>query len=1157
MTEPLPIEDAAARAQALDPARSFIVQAPAGSGKTELLVRRYLVLLARVDHPEEILAITFTNKAAGEMRDRVLKALASANAETPPAEPHKHETWKLARTVRARDADKGWGIEQNPKRLRVQTIDALCLLLARQLPLSAGFGAVPAVVEDAHELYRLAARETIALLETGEHWTGAVERLLRHLDNDIGKIEELLARMLARRDQWLRHVTGGRNQPRFADGIEARATGQGWPACGFERQALEAALGRVIADALADAADAVPRTEAGEIAALADHAAANLARDGSHSPLVACRGLAGLPGRHADSLTVWQGLAEMLLTKDGEWRVKIDKKTGFAAPSSVKNPQEKAALEAVKTRLKELIERLGERPGVRERLHALRQLPAPTYGDGQWAMLEALVQLLPVAAAQLTVIFAGHGGVDFPAVAHGALAALGAAGEPSELALKLDYRLRHVLVDEFQDTSLSQYLLLERLTAGWEENDGRTLFAVGDPMQSIYRFREADVGLYLRARREGIGSVRLTPLSLTMNFRSQAGVVAWVNAAFACVLPAVEDMTFGAVPYTGASAHQPALPGAAVTVHPLLTDDRRAEAQAVVEIVRQARAQDPEGSIAVLVRSRSHLEEIVPCLRDAGFACQAIDIEPLGHRQTVQDLLALTRALEHPADRLAWLAVLRAPWCGLTLVDLHALTGEDDDGAVWERAREPARLARLSADGRARLERVRGAIEGALRERQRLPLRRAVEGLWLALCGPACVAERVDLDDADVYFRLLDDLEAAGGMHEFGALEREVEKLFALPIPVNEPGTVQLMTMHKAKGLEFDTVIVPGLGRRPRQDDPALLLWAERPLHRRDGTPGEADLLLTPIRAAGEDKDPIYDYLKRLDAERGRLEGGRLLYVATTRAKKRLHLLGHAKVNDKGDLGEPDAASLLRTLWPAVREHFAQENHRRAAGTGTASVATVAAADVLSRRLAADWQLPPASVLAVARPASVAEETPVEFDWAGEAARHVGTLVHRYLLRIAHEGAARWTDARIEGLRPAFERQLIALGVARHDRLAAVGQVVQALTNALHDPRGRWLLDSGHEAAHSEYALSGLVDGRVVTNILDRTFVDADGTRWIVDYKTGAHTGGGREEFLDREQLRYAPQLARYAKLIARLDSRPVKLGLYFPMLPGWREWPV
>src|SRR5512142_3275600 len=96
--------DAAERACALDPRASFIVQAPAGSGKTELLIQRYLVLLARVERPESVVAITFTKKAAGEMRRRVLDALAQAAATIePPTEPHKALTWRLARAVRDRD----------------------------------------------------------------------------------------------------------------------------------------------------------------------------------------------------------------------------------------------------------------------------------------------------------------------------------------------------------------------------------------------------------------------------------------------------------------------------------------------------------------------------------------------------------------------------------------------------------------------------------------------------------------------------------------------------------------------------------------------------------------------------------------------------------------------------------------------------------------------------------------------------------------------------------------------------------------------------------------------------------------------------------------------------------------------------------------------
>jgi len=1132
MNDRLHAEDAAARAAALDPVRSFIVQAPAGSGKTELLTQRYLALLARVDHPEEILAVTFTNKAAAEMRDRVLRALARARDAAPPEAGHRRLTWELARAVLARDAQAGWQIERNPRRLRVQTIDALCASIARQLPLAAGFGAPPATIEDAHHHYRAAARETLALVESGSHWTEATTRLLRHLDNHLGQIEELLARMLARRDQWLRHVTGGRDDPRL------------------ERGVLETALANVVSDALAALAAVAPMQESDEIAALADYAAGNLGRDGVDAPLRACAGGTRLPGAaHAD-LAVWLGLAQLLLTDKGEWRAQVNKKIGFPAAPAGATRTEKAARDTAKQRLSALLARLAGHEAFRARLHALRTLPTPCYRDDQWAILEALIELLPVAAAQLRLVFRAHGEVDFMAVAHGALEALGPADAPSELALKLDYRLRHILVDEFQDTSLSQYQLLERLTAGWEPGDGRTLFAVGDPMQSIYRFREAEVGLYLRARRAGLGALRLTPLTLAINFRSQQGVVEWVNRAFARVLPATEDMSFGAVPYAPAQASHPALDGPAVTVHPSLGDDYFSEAQRVAALVAQARAADPAGSVAILVRARSHLAEIVPQLRRAGVRFLALDIEPLGHRQAVQDLFALTRALEHPADRLAWLALLRAPWCGLTLTDLHALAGDDPERGVWELLNDPACVARLSDDGRARLARLLVPFAQTLQERRRLPLRRAVEGLWLALGGPACVLTSADLDDAEVYFALLEKIETAGGVIDFTRLEDELTRLYALPDADTDHSAVQIMTLHKAKGLEFDTVIVPGLGRAPPRAESPLLAWAERPRAQ-----AEADLLLAPIRAAGADRDPIYAYLKRLDAERGRLEDGRLLYVAATRAKKRLHLFGHTQRDADGRAREPAAGSLLRTLWPAVREVYqtaVDATPPVPPATGDAPVSTLPGI----RRLTADWRLPPPppAVEGVVAAPPVADQT-VEFDWAGETARHVGTVVHRYLLRIARDGVARWDAARLHTLHQTFVRQLARRGVARHECEPAARRVAQALANTLVDERGRWLLDDRHPEARSEFALSGVLGGRMLNLALDRTFVNEHGTRWIVDYKTGSHTGAGVEAFLDRERERYAPQLERYARLMAGFDARPIRLGLYFPLLGGWREW--
>ena len=202
-------EDEANRRCALELC-SFIVEAPAGAGKTELLTQRYLRLLAVVDAPEEIIAITFTNKAAGEMRSRIAESLELARAGTLPEQPHKRITFELARAALARSGERGWQIETQPGRLRLTTIDALCASLARQMPLLSRFGAQPAVADEAKRHYEEAARRALDHLEDrgdrgengGREHADAVAIALTHLDNDVARLARLLAEILAKREQW-------------------------------------------------------------------------------------------------------------------------------------------------------------------------------------------------------------------------------------------------------------------------------------------------------------------------------------------------------------------------------------------------------------------------------------------------------------------------------------------------------------------------------------------------------------------------------------------------------------------------------------------------------------------------------------------------------------------------------------------------------------------------------------------------------------------------------------------------------------------------------------------------------------------------------------------------------------------------------------------
>jgi ATP-dependent exoDNAse (exonuclease V) beta subunit len=974
------IADAPVRERALAHADSFIVQAPAGSGKTELLVQRYLKLLYLSKNPEEVLAITFTRKAAAEMRKRVLKELPNAG--------------------------------EIAHRLRIMTMDAFCASLTRQLPILARFGAQPEIVEDASSLYFDAAFRTL-----GDFHDPNVARILAHLDNDLAAAAGLLAAMLARRDQWLRNAG---NPP--------------------TRKELEAVLLSERERLLGHARKIDPRSS--------------------------------------------EEFARAVLTLKGDWRKKPK-----PAPADI----------------------VGNEP-LRHALKALLAMPPEQYGDAQWEALEAILALLIPALKQLVAAFAENNRVDFTQIAHGALTALGSADDPSELLLSLDARISHVLVDEFQDTSVSQWALLERLVAGWEEGDGRTVFLVGDPMQSIYRFREAEVGLFLRAWHEGLGGIALEPLTLSTNFRSQAGVVNWVNAFFPSVLPARADEASGAVPYSPSTLHKPAEPGAAVEWH--CSFEREAEAEKTVQLVKAAK-----GSAAVLVRNRTALAEIVPALKAAGLRYRAVEIETLGEKQVVQDLYALTRALLHPADRVAWLAILRAPWVGLSLDDFSSYF-EKKPGTVWELIQEvPA------------LERFRSVLAPAIADRMRGSLRARVEGAWLALGGPACVQSETDLEDAGIFLDELEKLEEAGGLPDLSVLADKLEKLWALPDVDAGPGAVEIMTIHKAKGLEWDTVILPGLDRAPRA--------GERKLFDFKSLAGSR-LLLAPINEAGSDGDPLYEYVRNLNKEAEDIEAGRLFYVAATRARSRLHLLACAKPNEAGGPKSPSKRSLLHKAWFEAEHQF----------PATVADASVAAAEPVAppqflHRLPAQYSVPPP-------PSAAAWEAPpegrdvagqIEFSWAGETARHVGTVVHRWLQQIAEDELKGWDAKRVDALRPHFERDLHRRGVQEPGPAAEL--VVSSLTNSISDERGRWILGP-HAEAKSEYRIRT----RERTLVIDRVFTDAEGTRWVVDFKTSSHEGGNVEAFLDEQRKRYAAQLDAYAVALGG-----ARRGLYFPLLSGWRDW--
>ncbi len=1115
--------DASIRARAVDPRRSFLVQAPAGSGKTELLTDRILALLANVKRPEEIVAITFTRKAASEMHDRVLKKLSDAiTLQDPPDAEHDRRSWLLARGALARDKEFGWNLLEYPARLAIRTIDSFCSGLVRSMPWLSSMGGLPVVAEDPELHYQAAARATLAMAGEDE----GVRRLLEHMDLDVQATCNALAGMLAQRDQWLSLLQEGDDRLLLEDNFEHTVSQQ---------------LDRLLL--------AMPAGWSQELAPLARIAADNLNQQAPAHPVCALLDWGGEPlDASAGDLDRWRGLAALLLTTGGTVRSQISVKIGFP-PTAEFAPAKKAFAQWLERF------RIDPVPEWVERLAEINETPNPVFSQDQWEILQSQLQSLRLAAGQLTLQFMQAGEVDFTEIARRADLALGRVDQPSELLLRLDANIQHLLIDEFQDTSQSQIQLIEKITSGWQPDDGRTVFFVGDPMQSIYRFRKANVSLFLQVRDHGLRAFSddsLIPeyLQLSDNFRSQAGIVHWVNQTFDPMFPQEDDPEVGAISYAKSEPFKELAQGDAVHFHHAWVGSSLSTENIVVDLVREALAQFPkaEHPVAVLVRARSHLNDVTRLLTQAGIACRAVDLVPLDKRPYVIDLVQIVRAVTHPGDRAAWISILRSSYCGLSLKSLHALF------AQYPRVAAPQvlqRVLRVTGDGQqclaaqilepAEFERLRAVVPPlleALEADDVLPFASRLQRLWRDLGGPGLAQSPSDLLDAESLFALIERMAPYGGL-DVGALEKQMKKLFASP--GTDAQAVEVMTMHKCKGLQFESVILYGLHHGPTSDRVPLVYFEQV----------GSKLMLGPIKPrAREGHDPISRYLGLREKRRGDYEVDRLLYVAATRAKQRLHLVAELSVKD-GAVAKPASGSLLGRLWsswpsvevppdvqqsdpavPPIPAHRGSDLLRREL------TALSAQSDKAREGLTRMTELGAGYTQAYAWPATKSHE------------RVLGTLVHAWLDHLGRHSGRDWSVDKLREQRGRIELQCRQIGLPQEQIVDSAQEVLETLLAMMTNERGQDLLL--RLDARREWALLD-TEGKV--SVLDLAISEKTG--WlVVDYKTGRPAmDESREAFGVRMLARYAAQLARYCEQVSALDGRPARAALYFPRDDLWFDF--
>jgi ATP-dependent exoDNAse (exonuclease V) beta subunit len=1196
-----PPPDQSQRERALDPTRSILVQAPAGSGKTTLLTERFLSLLAEVDEPGQVVAITFTNAAAAEMRNRILDEL--RNPDPGP----------LARRAIDRSNALGWKLLDLPAQLRISTIDGFCRELALQQPLLSGLGGGLDIAEQPADLYRRAARYTLEQIgNPGDPaLSAAVEALLDWLDNNWQDLENLLVDMLSKRDRWMH----GFLIERDPDWDELRQR--------LERPFANAARNALIQ--VSHLLDQVPGAcdEALVLARFAcDQPSGEQHRDLAERvafPVVSCTSIEEVE----DALQAFACLANLLLTKDGGFRKRIDKNLGFPAEHK-----------AEKARLTSLIANLAAVPSLESALAAIPNLPPVRYTEPDWQIVRACFTLLRNAAAQLQVVFAEAASVDFIEVAQIAEATLRSPdGYPSDAAIALADGIRHLLVDEFQDTSRRQHQLLAGLIAAWPDSSGRTLFAVGDPMQSIYFFRDADAELFSRVKEIGLEIPNAEPLTLdfvplSANFRTTPALVYRLNEAFSHVF-AQDDgsgVTFSPAKPARQDIHSPnprfelhlsfstQISLKKQVIGDDLTDNDEPEDDQINHVLKlihshlapmeEACKAGKNYRIAVLARAKRSLAPIAIALREAGIPFRAVELESLASRPEILDVLALARALLNPHDRVAWLGVLRAPWCGLTLDDLHILTSADDPNLLSRPVPDllAERIPLLSQPGRA-------AAQRALSTLAAVPALRAgqlgaspgtlLQQVWLALGGADC-CDPTARTNLDLLWSCLDRL-PTGEQDLLGpALTASLDKLTALPDPAaSSTCGVQLMTIHKSKGLEFEVVIVPDLQARTLSGSRKLLSWLERGLATPDDSGDITEFLIAPLQSKGDDAGKSRKWVDRVYKDRESQETRRILYVAATRAREELHFFARPtyKVEANGDLALCDPPnSLLATAWPALEQEIRAsfDEWKTAAAPqsdATNKIETLAASaesnlvvmppapkPTILRRLPPDyrpgapglasetWESRPHTLGGLGTASETADRTLYPRHEGGQLSRALGIAVHALFEELARQRAtADWPTARaaLQRFSPRIAAQIRALGVDPLQSTALAAQALQLALQASNDPTAQWIL-SPHPDAASEVRWAGVVSGALTNVRVDRIFragltptTEGQNAWWIVDYKTAHADTEDPAAALPALRRLFAPQLEAYATVLRNLHGQDtiLRAALYYPHMLQLDWW--
>ncbi|WP_116962980.1 UvrD-helicase domain-containing protein [Fastidiosibacter lacustris] len=1096
--------DAHARQQALNPKQSFIVQAPAGSGKTETLTQRYLNLLAHVQNaPEEIIALTFTNKAANEMHHRIYQALVNANGGKPPCEPHKHLTFDLAQKALQQNQLKNWHLLENPKRLRITTIDAFCQYLSRHLIYESDEAFSADVTEDANSLYEQAIDALIHDTTNNSPWQDSLYRILLHLDNDIERLKSLLSSMLAKREQWLPIVI---QLQLFKNNSS------------ITKQEIESGFCALF-NSLS--------TQAYTVLKLDEYEDKFIKILHFCHPELSSQRLSFT----SNNVEIWQYLTSLIFTNNNEFRKSFTAKQKLPA----KDPNAKSHTNWLMEYISLFSEK--EKEQITAIIGELRLFSSLCFSSSEWEILSAMTAIAIHSVQYLKLIFSQTAKMDFNEVSLQALSALGSENTPTNLALYLDHQIQHLLIDEFQDTSILQFTLLQMLTLEWQPNDGKTLFVVGDPMQSIYRFRQAEVNLFLQVKDNGINQIKPKYLQLSCNFRSQKSIVDWVNSTFAQIFPKINDLNFGGIAYAPSNTLSDKVNPNTFTQSYFQTADE--EAIHIANAIKSYQKINPKHNIAILVRSRSHLKSIVPTLKTHGLAIIENEIETLYQQAIILDLLCLSCILSNPQHEIYWISLLQSNLFGFTLHELNEIKHIQIIGS--EESNFIQQLTQYLASNKQYAHQQKAAyfIEWIQHEGfmgNKAPLTKRLTILWQKVDGPIIHPQPT------LYDNYLDILDKHLSIDRTIICDttRLIEALKTTYASAPPTANIHIMTIHKSKGLEFDFVILPQLEKATKADDSQLFLYETTKLDDQ-----RTHLLLSPIKHSWDDTAPaLYKVIQNMQKKRASYELQRLLYVAITRAKYKVLLSAVVDTTDQENI-RIQKNSFLSLLHPLALDWNFMLNDPQLNQVDETKNQNQFYKPIQQVKNYTILPLSQNQACNALDNANLNNKNPLnhpgfsEFVLSDE--RRIGSVLHALFNYLCYFPQQDW--------QPYFEVATHEYGLKSDLKKKAYIQAHTAIQNTKQ--HYSWIFSA---TGFSEQIMLSLRFNKPQKRIADRIIATKDGYQ-IIDYKfTTPVIGEALDAFLITQRKLYYKQLLIYQRQLAKyfqLDRKKIVLYLYFPLIPN------